>query len=140
MRNFYKHQDVASSKSRLHVFWLTFAVMGTAIVTSVVVVYLTLLALAGIKTELPNGNIVDLSEYLRSWPAAVEIMLGCATLLVTLCISIKSYFKVRQLRAGGGAVVAADLGGTEIVESAQLDQGSRRLSNVVQRFYHCVSI
>ena len=131
MRNFYKHQDVATSRSRRQIFWLTFAVIGTALVTSIVIVYLGLLACAGVKVETAHG-IVDLSEYLRSTPIAVEAMLAASTLLVTICIGGKSYLKVKELRAGGGAVVAEDLGGTEIEETPQLDLKTRQLLNVVQ--------
>ncbi|MCA9215153.1 MAG: M48 family metallopeptidase [Planctomycetales bacterium] len=140
MRNFYKHQDVATARSNRHLFWLTFAVMGTTIVTSIVIVYLALLACSGIKTELPDGQIVDLSEHLRSWPLAVEIMTGVSIFLVATCIAVKSYLKVRQLGSGGGAIIAQDLGATEIVEGDQLDANSRRLLNVVQEIAIAASI
>lgn len=139
MRNFYKHQDLATSRSRRQVFWLTFAVIGTALVTSIVIVYLGLLACAGVKIETEQG-IFDLSEHLRSMPIAVEAMLAASTLLVTICIGGKSFLKVKQLRSGGGAVVARDLGGTEIEESPQLDLKTRQLLNVVHEIAIAASI
>jgi Zn-dependent protease with chaperone function len=53
-------------------------------------------------------------------------------MVTIVALSLKSWLKIQQLRAGGGAVVARDLGGLRIEESNQLDLRSRQLLNVVQ--------
>lgn len=131
MRNFSKHQDRAASRSQGHTFWLAFAIIGTAIVTSAVLVYLILLVCAGIEIQTSEG-LLDLSVYLRSEPLIVIVLSVGSVVVTTTAISLKSYLKIRQLRAGGGAIIAHDLGGIEIEENAQLDLRSRQLLNVVQ--------
>ena len=122
--DFFQAQDDAHRKTKRLVFYFLVAVL-----LIVLAVYFAVTAgfLAYHTWAYQNGSGYSALEWVPLWDAKRFIITAAA---VVLLIGTGSLFKVLALR-GGGAVVAASLGG-ERVDRSTRDPARRQLLNVVE--------
>ncbi len=115
--NFFERQQAVRAQSRRLIALFALAVAGI-----VFVVDLSLLMALGVFHEGPQGFWDSL--------AAHRGALAATSALVLAVIGVASLGRMLQLR-GGGAAVARELGGTQVLGDTR-DPGYRRLRNVVE--------
>ena len=119
MENFYEHQTAVTGRAKRFGWLLTLTLSGTIITTAF------FLSLAFVPV------FVHMTGELPTIPIFI-FWFGGMVLTVGAVVASASYFKVRELRAGGGAGVAENLGGSLVTEEeCRFDAGTRKASHVV---------
>lgn len=119
--DFFEHQDNARrATGRLAALFVV------AVVLIVLLVYLVALFAYHIIQWRVLDDSADTAPF-RWWDTRVFLLAGAGTLIVIVAGSLS---KISQLRRGGGAVVAVQLGGRPIARTTD-DPLERRLVNVV---------
>lgn len=117
--NFFQHQDRARRQTRRLVIAFVLAVIAIVIAINALVLFsIGMLDQGGARVQEPF-------EWMRVWPVA-----AATSVITVLVIVIASAWRTVQLR-GGGARVAAELGGVP-VDGSSTDPLRRRLLNVVE--------
>lgn len=120
--DFFESQDRARRSSRLLVLYFALAVI--CIVLSI---YLVAVLLFGFVQPGADGDLQLTSKALQWWNPEV---FGIAAGGTVAAIAIACFWKISELRLGGGAV-AASMGGRKILPDTR-DADERRLMNVVE--------
>ena len=117
--DFFSAQHRARQKSHWLVFWFAMAVIGT-----VVAVYLVaLLFLHFLEAKYGSSR--------HPFPLSNVQLFFCICLIVGGCVVLCSLYKISELSAGGGALIASQLGGRMIVRETGVP-AEKRLLNVTE--------
>ncbi len=126
MKNFFEHQEAAQGRSFRLIALLSFALLGTVLVTAFALALCLLIVWYYFQLR-SHGTMPDVPLRLfLFWYGTLAVATGGA-------IAAVSYWKVEELRKGGGAVVAQELGGVLVtLEETQHDMPRRQALNVVE--------
>lgn len=124
--DFFEHQEAARKRTTLLVVLFILALVGTVVATYFLAFGIAHTAgfVHGYARAAEDGGHLVLPGL---WDWRILVIAGSATLLV---IGGGTVYKINEL-SGGGAVIAAHLGGRIVARGTQ-DQAERRLLNVVE--------
>lgn len=117
--NFFQSQDNARRRTG----WLVslFAVAVICLITLTQLLVMAVLHYGSNTTLTLNGNF---------WSAFSWNTLSCIAIGITLVVTLASFYKMQQLRAGGSAV--AKLLGGKLLDRASMQADERKILNIVE--------